>query len=134
MEEKRGEKEARVVWKKRKGKMEGGGFPVGRPRRSGSTHKTWKHVISPRRGGQSMVCRFFHPPCSSLPSFPFLFLALLLCHCRASIRFTVPPVSNNRDEYSSRREPPLETKSQGDPSLSFLGARGKGQRSYVEPA
>lgn len=135
MEEKRGEKEARVVWKKRKGKMEGGGFPVGRPRRSGSTHKTWKHVISPRRGGQSMVCRFFHPPCSSLPSFPFLFLALLLCHCRASIRFTVPPLfriteTNTRADANS----PVETKSQGDPSLSFLGARGKGQRSYVEPA
>lgn len=27
MEEKRGEKEARVVWKKRKGKMEGEAFP-----------------------------------------------------------------------------------------------------------
>lgn len=109
MEEKRGEKEARVVWKKRKGKMEGGGFPVGRPRRSGSTHKTWKHVISPRRGGQSMVCRFFHPPCSSLPSFPFLFLALLLCHCRASIRFTVPPlfrITETNTTTSSRREPP----------------------------
>lgn len=69
MEEKRGEKEARVVW------MRGWDKTGGEERLSpwvvptlgsGSTHKTWKHVISPRRG-QSMVCR------SSSPfSLPFL--------------------------------------------------------------